>query len=529
MRKPAYWLLFLLVFPATFAQAQDWPQWRGPTRDGVAPAGPKLLNAWPTNGAGPKLVWQSDPIPSGPKGGAGSVTVAGGRAFLYVHARQTKGKVILSTKDLNDLGWMEGVPEDLVKKIDESIKSEKWRKLKPDTPAMETYIQEFTATLDPALATKYGDFIHNRMKQQPLSWNGLTIMARIRDKEVPAIEHLDSQVGISEHEAVYCDAFNVIKAKLNERSCAYLDTVICLDATTGKELWRKNFPGANTKQMAYWGASGTPAIWDGKCYVTGSAGFYCLRVKDGSVVWQARTRFSNSSPLIANGVVYCMVPELTAYDPKTGRVLWTNSIANTCGSVVPWSYGGTNYVIGQSESDRYGQLFCVNVETGRVMWTTYSSGSGATPFIVGDALLSRGGNGGGLIKFKLSPEKAEKVWGVNCDGDPGSPVVFQDCVYVTGGHCCPDQVLCLDWNTGQKKWTNWKEEVRCSSPVLADGKLFTAGKTCEIFMLQPSAEKYTELGHFNAHIAACTSPTIANGKLFVREDEAVACYDLVSP
>jgi len=64
------------------AAGADWPQWRGPTRDGIAPAGPKLLDTWPKGG--PQLVWKSEPIPSGAKGGAGSVVVADGRPSLLL-------------------------------------------------------------------------------------------------------------------------------------------------------------------------------------------------------------------------------------------------------------------------------------------------------------------------------------------------------------------------------------------------------------------------------------------------------------
>ena len=36
---------------------QDWPQWRGPNRDGVAPKSPALADSWPAEG--PKKLWES--------------------------------------------------------------------------------------------------------------------------------------------------------------------------------------------------------------------------------------------------------------------------------------------------------------------------------------------------------------------------------------------------------------------------------------------------------------------------------------
>src|SRR4051812_9913903 len=63
----------------------DWPQWRGPNRDGVAPSGPKLLDTWPKEG--PKQLWKSGWIPAGHAGGIGSPVVAEGKVFLYVSWR----------------------------------------------------------------------------------------------------------------------------------------------------------------------------------------------------------------------------------------------------------------------------------------------------------------------------------------------------------------------------------------------------------------------------------------------------------
>src|SRR5688500_4847708 len=46
--------ILLLVLPVTLLAA-DWPQWRGPKRDGIS-AETGLLKQWPADG--PKLLWQ---------------------------------------------------------------------------------------------------------------------------------------------------------------------------------------------------------------------------------------------------------------------------------------------------------------------------------------------------------------------------------------------------------------------------------------------------------------------------------------
>ena len=83
-----------------FARAADWPQWRGPDRDGVSKE-TGLLQTWPQGG--PPLAWKA----TGLGEGHSSVSVAAGRIYTmgdgrdgsYVHALDEKtGKHLWSTK-----------------------------------------------------------------------------------------------------------------------------------------------------------------------------------------------------------------------------------------------------------------------------------------------------------------------------------------------------------------------------------------------------------------------------------------------
>lgn len=78
------------------ASGHDWPQWRGPDRNGaVPPGGPAIADKWPQEG--PAKLWQSEPVASGPPSGPavgvsgaglGSPVVAGGRVYLYANDGQ---------------------------------------------------------------------------------------------------------------------------------------------------------------------------------------------------------------------------------------------------------------------------------------------------------------------------------------------------------------------------------------------------------------------------------------------------------
>ena len=91
--------LFLSVVPvllALSAAAEDWPQWRGPKRDGIS-VETGLAGKWASNG--PPVLWMT----KGLGGGFSSVSVAGNRIYtmgdgpsdLFVHALdRATGKII---------------------------------------------------------------------------------------------------------------------------------------------------------------------------------------------------------------------------------------------------------------------------------------------------------------------------------------------------------------------------------------------------------------------------------------------------
>src|SRR5262245_36403080 len=74
-------------------RAADWPQWRGPNRDGISQE-KGLLKEWPKQG--PKLVWQVKDL------GAGYSTpsVVGGR--LYLLSNQGNEEEVVQARNVID-------------------------------------------------------------------------------------------------------------------------------------------------------------------------------------------------------------------------------------------------------------------------------------------------------------------------------------------------------------------------------------------------------------------------------------------
>ncbi len=96
MKKIIFTALFFAV--GLGLSADDWPQWRGPNRDGISRE-TGLLQAWPS--AGPKRVWLSRDIGIG----YSAPVVAGGKVFIMgtkdgkeqLFAKEAKGGKTLWT------------------------------------------------------------------------------------------------------------------------------------------------------------------------------------------------------------------------------------------------------------------------------------------------------------------------------------------------------------------------------------------------------------------------------------------------
>ena len=99
--KPGLYLLAATTLYLTSAHADEWPQWRGPQRNGTADGSPPLLASFSQEGL--RKVWSSEKIPCGENGGWGSVSIVSGRAYVYTNQNKPVGPFVLNEKALASL------------------------------------------------------------------------------------------------------------------------------------------------------------------------------------------------------------------------------------------------------------------------------------------------------------------------------------------------------------------------------------------------------------------------------------------
>ena len=465
------------------AASTDWPQWRGPNRDGIAPTGPKLLDAWPKEG--PPLLWKSDFIPAFRDGGCGSPVVADGRVFVYANKQP--------------VGGGNGFKFITAQTLDQLAK----QGLSPEALARLSKLKDVSRTTCADWAAEFRGI------------NGFSIA-----------HHISISKPLRD---------------LWEQAFVWSDTVVCLDAATGKEIWKKSFPvdpavvknnGIDWDVYDNLGVSSTPAVWGGKCYVSGSAGLYCLSARDGALLWQIKGRPEHASPLVANGRVYhCGA----AYNAETGVLLWKNPLgigtgASRYSSPLGWASGGKNYIITTDAAGNprthadVSSYCCLDPETGKVLWAFKACVVDNT-IVHDDILVAPVGVNTPLSQaYRMTPAGTEVLWKGRFNTASWGGLVYQDHLYGEHG-----ALWCVSMKTGEVNWKTGRD-VLCPQ-VVADGKVFGVTADCYVEsnpfgMFKATPEKYVELGRFNPQACTMCQPALVGGKLYLRLKDCLACYDL---
>ncbi len=347
------------------------------------------------------------------------------------------------------------------------------------------------------------------------------------------------------------------------------EIIYCLDAVTGKTLWKNTRKSVYTRFLQ----SSTPAVADGRLYVLGAAlTARCVNAENGEDVWHTqlpgefRDEYMQSSFVVADGVAAVFARQLFGLDANSGKLLWQTQEEedrNLHTSPVAWTSDDRTAVICNVNGD---DTACFDARTGDELWRVESLAGNSTPIVSDDLLITYGSSRkGGLRCYKISAGGAEHLWTYHGVADSGSsPVVVDGQVFAQGER----RLACVDLATGDEQWMTMLklDRPRYTSLIAADGKVVYAfdGLLCfaanraeyqplfeakidrdsllaeesvfrrvlDIDKLEKTAEGQKEAERLwrqrfnNSGPLPCTTPAISNGRLFVRFKDRIACYDL---
>ncbi len=361
------------------------------------------------------------------------------------------------------------------------------------------------------------------------------------------------------------------------------ERVLCLDAKTGEQLWKHEYP--TTYEISY--AAGprcTPTVDGDRVYALGAMGdLFCLSADKGTVIW--KTNFVKDfqaqvpiwgfacHPLVDGDNLICLAGGsndrlVIAFDNKTGKVNWTSQNCEGdfgyCPPVI-YEFGGKRQLIIWHARAVVG----LDPATGKRIWSVpfiaRSSLTAPLPRKVGDDGLFITSFYNGSMFLQVSADGVKEVWRSTAKGEmPNAtkdlssimctPIIQGEYTY---GVCSHGELRCIETATGKRVWFTMKATRSASTParVAANPEpdprierwghafLIPHGEKTIIFnehgdliFAKLTPQGYEELSRANIIEPTNTMargrkvvwmhPAFANQCNFVRNDKTIICYSL---
>ncbi|MDX1951136.1 MAG: PQQ-binding-like beta-propeller repeat protein [Verrucomicrobiota bacterium] len=318
-----------------------------------------------------------------------------------------------------------------------------------------------------------------------------------------------------------------------------VDHVYCLDAVTGKELWKHSYPCSSSDPNGFPGTRCTPTVDGNKVYTLSRMGhLFCLNFDNGEVIWSREfvkdfgakvpTWGFSGSPLVEGKMVLVETgaegASLIALDKETGAILWkAGNEGPGYSSPVAYTYKDKRYVLMFSGFGLVAREMANGKEAWRFPWKTSYDVNAATPLVVGDRVFISSAYNKGCAVVQFTDNKPSALWQGKNMRNHVSTSIFH------GGHLYgfdETDLRCLDFETGMEKWS--EKKFGKGSLIFADGKLIIFSDKGLLATAEANPKKYTEISSAQVLGGKNTwsSPILANGRLYARSLENLVALDV---
>jgi outer membrane protein assembly factor BamB len=321
---------------------------------------------------------------------------------------------------------------------------------------------------------------------------------------------------------------------------------LALDVTSGGPIWRARIGKAGGDPP---GPRSTPTVDGDRLYVLGQLGdLVCLEAATGKEVWRRSFEkefggrcggwMYSESPLVDGDRLVCTPGSaqgsIVALNKRTGALLWqTKDFTDPAeySSPIAAQIGGVRQYIQLTGENVVG----VGAQSGQVLWRARRQGETATvptPISYQDDVYVSSGYGVGCNLFHIGKAgnsyQAEQVYAnkvmVN---HHGGVVRVGDYLY---GYSDGKGWVCQEFKTGRLVWSD--NGVGKGSLTCADGHLYmrSEGGPGTIALVEATPHAYTETSRFDppdrSQENSWPHPVIAGGRLYLRDQDVLLSYNV---
>jgi outer membrane protein assembly factor BamB len=322
------------------------------------------------------------------------------------------------------------------------------------------------------------------------------------------------------------------------------ETLLCLDAATGKEIWKSTQPISFEMHPAATahgkGPKSTPVVSNGSVYTFGISGVLSAHdAATGKLKW--RQEFSKQypktwpaygtamSPIVDHGLVIAHVGgqdkgALIAFDAQTGAAKWTNDMDGPAyASPIVVTLAGVRQLVTFMQKD----LVSVDPANGKLLWklpskTEYDENN-VTALSYKDMLIFAR-EGQGLIAIRLTKQGAQivpqEVWNNKENMLYMSTPVLQGNTLFGFSALKKGQFFALDADTGKTLWQGPGRMGENAALLNVGGSVFLAlTNDANLIVLPVNAKEYAPSVQYSvANSPTWAHPIVVGNRILIKDE-----------
>jgi len=322
------------------------------------------------------------------------------------------------------------------------------------------------------------------------------------------------------------------------------EITLCLNAATGKEVWQDKYAAQAVAgaPSSHPGPRSSPTVADGKVVTLGVGGILsCLDAATGKMLWRKDDFpgawpkfFTAMSPIVVDGLCIAHLGKqgegaIVAYDLAAGNQKWKwTGDGPAYASPVLMTVEGAKMIVAQTEKN----IVAIAVADGKLLWEAPFAPQGmaynaATPIVDGQTIIYTGqGRGTKAVKIEKQGDGfvAKELW-----NNPENAVQFNSPVLKNGllfGLSQRGNFFCINAQTGQTAWTDSTGGRGGFGSIVDAGSVVLAlTSKSPLVAFEPNDKEYKELASFKvAENQTYAYPVVAGSRIFVKDQDSITLW-----